>query len=114
MESARHAGQDKVNRSGGFVGFHNEDKFDWLAIVILPGLACETRRIFIAPCEVVLRRSYDAKQRDGRGFFVHKLVSVPPCPVPSDPVPAGGWGLADYENNFALSRQPVVAKPFRP
>src|SRR5712691_4188514 len=34
-------------RSGNFVGYGNDDEFDWFAIVILPGKGCQTRRIFI-------------------------------------------------------------------
>jgi hypothetical protein len=36
-------------RSGHFVGYGNDDEFDWLAIVILPGETCKTRHIFISP-----------------------------------------------------------------
>jgi hypothetical protein len=90
-------------KSGNFVGFGNEDKLDWLAIVILPGLSSDARRIFIAPCEVVLRLSYEAKHRESRGFFVNRLMEMPPDPLPDEPVPTGGWGLGDYENNFGLA-----------
>jgi len=48
-------------RSGSFVGYSNNDVFDWLAIVILPGEGCPTRRIFIIPGGVALARSYEAK-----------------------------------------------------
>ena len=89
-------------KSGSFVGYGNDDDFDWLAIVILPGPGCETRRIFVVPCEVAQRRSYLAEPRDGRGFFVHKLIGWPPSPLPETSI-AGGYGLADYEENFRLS-----------
>jgi hypothetical protein len=90
-------------RSGSFVGYSNSDEFDWLAIVILPSEGGETRRIFIVPREIADKRSYVAEPRDGRGFFVHKLVKLPPSTTVGAPVPAGGWGLADYEDNFRLS-----------
>jgi hypothetical protein len=93
-------------RSGNFVGYGNEDEFDWLAIVILPGGGFEARRIFIVPCDIADKRSYVAERRNGRGFFVHKLIVPPPSPLPIGvTVPAGGWGLADYENNFGLERR---------
>jgi hypothetical protein len=88
--------------SGNFVGFGNDDKFDWLAIVILPDNGRVTRRIFIVPNNIVQERSYLAKPRNGRGFFVHKLIAMPPSPLPKS-IQKGGWGLADYENNFDLS-----------
>jgi hypothetical protein len=93
-------------RSGNFVGYNDDDKFDWLAIVILPGEGYDRRRIFIVPYEVAQKRSYEAEYRGGRGFFVHKLIDWPPSPI-SDPVPAGGWGLADFEDNFTLSLTPL-------
>jgi hypothetical protein len=93
-------------RSGNFVGYGNDDKFDWLAIVILPGEGCETRRIFIVPCESAQRRSYKAEHRNGCGFFVHKLTAWPLSPLP-ETAPAGGLGLADYEDNFGLSLIPL-------
>ncbi len=93
-------------RSGNFVGYSNEEKFDWLAIVILPGAGNERRRIFIVPNDVAQKRSYEAEYRHGRGFFVHKLIDWPPSPIP-DPAPAGGCGLADFEDNFALSLTPL-------
>jgi hypothetical protein len=87
--------------SGNFVGFGNDDKFDWLAIVILSGSGCATRRIFIVTNKIAKERSYPADNRNGRGFFVHKLTDMPPSPLPKA-VQKGGWGLADYENNFVL------------
>jgi hypothetical protein len=91
-------------RSGNFVGYGNDDKFDWLAMVILPGEGLKARRIFIVPRPIADLRSYAAETRQGRGFFVHRLVQPPPSPFPTGgPVQGGGWGLADYENNFALS-----------
>ena len=92
-------------RTGHFVGFNDEDRFDWLAIVILPALGCDDRRVFIVPCDVALSRSYPAEYRKGRGFFVHRLVDWPPGSM-LGPAPAGGFGLADYENNFGLSFLP--------
>jgi hypothetical protein len=68
----------------------------------------ETRRVFIVPGVVAHARSYEARPRSGRGFFVHRLVERPPSPFPNGkPVHAGGWGLADYENNFGLSAAPA-------
>ncbi len=93
-------------KSGNFVGYNNSDQFDWLAIVILPGEGCETRRIFIVPREIAEKRSYVADPRNGRGFFVHKLIAAPED-WEGKPVPAGGWGLADYENNFRLKPTPA-------
>jgi hypothetical protein len=93
-------------RSGNFVGYNEEDLFDWLAIVILPGDGFPGRRLFVVPAGIARRRSYVAAYRSGRGFFVHRLVLTPPAPLPEGEVPTGGWGLADYENNFPLSFQP--------
>ena len=94
-------------QSGHFVGFDNEDDFDWLAIVLLPGADLTSRRIFLVPREVAMLRSYEAKRGDtiGRGFFVHKLVLPPPKQLQGAP-PPGGWGLADYEDNFELLLPP--------
>jgi hypothetical protein len=90
-------------RSGHFVGYSNDDNFDWLAIVILPDEGCERRRIFIVPRKIAQERSYQAEPRKGRGFFVHKLITSPPSPLPvGAAIPAGGWGVADYEDNFVL------------
>lgn len=94
-------------RSGNFVGYNDDDKFDWLAIVVLPGKGHERRRIFIVPYEVAQKRSYEAKYRRGRGFFVHKLIDWPSSPIP-DPAPAGGCGLADFEDNFLLRPTPLL------
>jgi hypothetical protein len=93
-------------KSGGFVGYGNDDVFDWLGIVILPAAGCETRRIFILPCKVAQVRAYRAEHRNGWGFFVHKLVTWPTFPLLTPP-PAGGCGLADFENNFCLSPTPL-------
>ena len=96
-------------KSGNFVGYGQDDRFDWLAVVILPGEGCPARRIFIIPAKVAEQRSYIAEYRNGRGFFVNKLIALPPCPLPTDVAPPkGGWGLADYENNFRLSITPVI------
>ncbi len=92
-------------QSGSFVGYGKDDVFDWLAIVILPAKGCEARRIFIIPAEVAEVRSYLAEHRNGRGFFVHKLVRWPTHPLPTPP-PAGGSNLADFEDNFRLSSFP--------
>jgi hypothetical protein len=35
-----------VARSGNFVGYNEDDQFDWLAIVILPAEGFERRRVF--------------------------------------------------------------------
>jgi hypothetical protein len=93
-------------RSGNFVGYNDDDQFEWLAIVILPAEGVERRRIFIIPYDVAQTRSYRAEQREGRGFFVHKLIDWPPSPIP-DTAPSGGCGLADYEDNFDLCRKPI-------
>jgi hypothetical protein len=93
-------------RSGNFVAFDNDDRFEWLAIVILPGGDSQRRRTFIVPRDVAWERSYVAEPRKGRGFFVHKLVAWPPRPVPKS-APAGGCGLADYEDNYRLSLTPT-------
>jgi len=68
-------------------------------------LRLNPRRIFIVPRDIAAERSYAAERRDGRGFFVHRLIDDPPSPFPiGELVRAGGWGLADYENNFGLKR----------
>jgi hypothetical protein len=85
-------------KSGNFVGYGEQDVFDWLAIVILSGPGCEQRRIFIVPREVADKRSYPAPHRAGRGFFVHKLMKRPE----QEPE-----GLADFENNFVLAHRPM-------
>ena len=94
-------------QSGHFVGFDHDDEFDWLAIVLLPGAHLAGRRVFIVPRQVAMQRSYEAKRGDtiGRGFFVHKLVLPPPEQMQGPP-PPGGWGLADYEDNFELKSAP--------
>lgn len=76
-------------KSGNFVGYNDDDQFDWLAIVILPAEGCDQRRIFLVPYNVAQKRSYRAEQRQGRGFFVHKLIGWPPSPMP-DQAPGGG------------------------
>src|SRR6516164_4566917 len=73
-------------------------RFDWLAVVILPGPGCERRRIFIVPRETADKRSYPAPERAGRGFFVHKLVKYPE---------EESEGLADFKNNFSLARAKI-------
>ncbi|HWX16486.1 MAG TPA: hypothetical protein VNY07_07860 [Chthoniobacterales bacterium] len=93
-------------KSGNFVGYNDDDEFDWLAIVILPSGELTQRRIFVIPHDVAKQRSYIAEQREGRGFFVHKLIGWPPSAIP-DPAPSGGCGLADYEDNFSLSLEPI-------
>jgi hypothetical protein len=96
-------------KSGSFVGYGNDDIFDWLAIVVLPAKGCGARRIFIIPRKVAQARSYEAKPRNGRGFFVHKLVAWPTSPLTSAP-PSGGHGLADFEDNFCLSPKPRLGR----
>jgi hypothetical protein len=91
-------------RSGHFVGYGDDEKFDWLAIVVLPGEGYKERGIFIVPYDVAQKRSYEAKYRKGRGFFVHRLIEAPRFPLPH-PVPTGGCGLADYKDNFGLVRR---------
>jgi hypothetical protein len=78
-----------------FVGYSNDDVFDWLAIVILPGPGCPGRRYFVVPREVADQRSHAAEFRVGRGFMVHKLVKRPD---------EDREGLADFEGNFSLAR----------
>ena len=85
-------------RYGNFVSYNPADKFDWLAIVILPATSSYRRRIFIAPRGVADRRSYENPQWNGQGFHVHKLIG---WPTTID------CGLADYEDNFSLSLAPV-------
>jgi hypothetical protein len=53
-------------------GNGNDDKFNWLAIVILPGEGLDTRRIFIVPRDIADQRSYIVEPRQGRAFFVRK------------------------------------------
>src|SRR5712672_1398587 len=43
-------------KSGNFVGYNDDDHFDWLAIVILPAEGVEGRRIFIIPKTVAWAR----------------------------------------------------------
>ncbi len=78
-------------KSGSFVPYNNDDVFDWFAIVILPAEGCPRRRIFIIPRKAAEARSYEAKSRDGRGFFVHKLVEWPTEPITSPPPAGGAW-----------------------
>jgi hypothetical protein len=87
-------------KSGHFVGYAEKDVFDWLAIVILPGLGCAERRIFIVPRRVADERAHCAPHRAGKGFYVHKLVKHPE---------KGTEGLADFENNFALKAKPAAS-----
>src|SRR6185312_15313439 len=91
-------------KSGNFVAFNNDDDFDWLAIVILPNESAGLidRHYFIVPRLVAWRRSYCASHRKGRGFFVNKLMENPPSPIPPGPPPGGGWGVADFRDNFSL------------
>ncbi len=93
-------------KTGHWVGYSKDDKFDWLAVVVLPGTGFELRRIFIVPYEAARMRAYWAEPRQGYGFFIHKLIAAPPSPLPAGKPPAGGWGLADYENNFDLNPMP--------
>lgn len=99
-------------KSGNFVGYGETDVYDWLAIVILPGPGCERRRIFILPRTIADERSYDAKHREGRGFFVNRLMAWPPAPCVGE-VPVGGWGLAGYEDNFCLAHPPILRPEIR-
>lgn len=81
-----------TRRRGNFVFYSDDDKFDWLAIVILPGEQCVDRRLFIFPRKVADQRSFESVSWKGRrGFWVHKLVA---------------GELADYEDNFDLSLAP--------
>jgi len=97
-------------QSGNFVGYREVDAFDWLAMVILPKNPEQHRRIFIVPRRVADCRSYAAEHRKGRGFFVNRLMQLPP-PHMTKPPPTGGYGVADYEDNFSLSFMPVLQKP---
>ena len=56
-------------KSGNFVGYNDDDQFDWLAIVILPAEDFERRCIFVIPHDVAQRRSYWAEPRKGWGFL---------------------------------------------
>lgn len=80
--------------STNFVGWRYNDDFDWLAVVLLnpPGY---DRRIFIAPRTVVDERSHDAKFRKGRSFTVKNVSRE----------------LAEFENNYSLSRSGGGRKP---
>jgi hypothetical protein len=78
---------------GAFVGWGNDDDFDWLAVVLLPGRDLKARRFFFVPSAVALERSHEAKHRNGRGFRIANLVKH----------------LADYEDNFSLSNIPQAA-----
>jgi hypothetical protein len=99
-------------RSGNWVGYSNGDDFEWLAIVVLPGEGSAMRRINIVPLAIADKRSYLAAPRNGRGFFVHKLNELPPVQIPIEATtPAGGWGLADYEDNFRLETNPSRGGP---
>jgi hypothetical protein len=89
-------------RSGNFVGWAETAEFDWLAIVILPGVGFERRRVFMLPYDVAMRRSYYTEYRRGRGFFVHRLIEWPN----GDGTAAGGNGVADFEDNYRLDVTP--------
>ena len=98
-------------KSGNFIGYPEADvrKFDWLAIVILPGPGSDKRRIFIVPADVAHQRAYWVERRTGYGFRVHRLVNWPgyePRAIGPDGRIVGGDGLADFENNFGLSEIP--------
>jgi hypothetical protein len=83
-------------RKGAFVGWRNDEEFDWLSIVLLPGGDLEERRFFFIPSVVAWKRAHRADHRNGRGIRIANLLKH----------------LTLYEDNFALSARPrrVAAK----
>ena len=77
-----------------YIKWDNPDRFDWLAIVVLPAPGCDRRRIFIIPRDVADERSTPADFRNGRNFNVGKLMEQ----------------LADFEDNFSLARNAVPSE----
>ena len=72
-----------------FVRFNETDPFDWLAIVILPALDLNRRRIFIVPRAVVQANAMTTKAADGK---ITRDIQVNKVAVK----------FGDYENNFSL------------
>ena len=96
-------------RKNAFIGYDDIDEFDWLAVVILPGPGCERRRFFIVPRDIADQRATPEdrtwrkkrpERHAGKSFFVRNLVKWPA---------EHRQGLADYEDNFVLSRIPRSA-----
>lgn len=78
--------------SDTFVSYEAKDEFDWLAIVLLPGADQVKRRIFVVPKDVADKRASrdrpTSKDADSRYWRQDKISEV----------------LAEYEDNFCLSR----------
>lgn len=85
-----------TKQAGGFIGWHADDEFEWLAVVVFPAEDCPRRHIYILPRSAADKEpiSYHAKRRDGqrisgrtgRGIRIRSILEV----------------LAPYEDNFAL------------
>ena len=79
-------------RGASFVSYNANDKFDWLAIVLLPGGELPQRPFFIIPREVADRLARKDKEtsrtRHQRYWRLDEVAD----------------NLARYANNFCLSR----------
>lgn len=77
-------------RGASFVAYDGRSKFDWLAVVLLPGEDQPQRRIFIVPRHVADARS----RKDG------PTAKTQDCYWRQDEV---AKRLSEFESNFALS-----------
>jgi hypothetical protein len=88
--------------SDTFVVYNVKDQFDWLAIVLLPGAGQTSRRVFIVPKDVADARARKnkatAKTADDRWWRQDQVAEV----------------LAEFENNFCLSRAGAAVVAVRP
>ena len=87
----------KYGLKAAFVGWRNDEEFDWLSVVLLPGRDLEARRFFFIPSAVAWKRSHKAEHRDGRGIRIANLDKH----------------FSAYEDNFSLSKIPAAAAPRR-
>jgi len=80
----------RVFRTGAaYVEFWGGDQFDWGAIVLLPSGGELSRRVFIAPRNVVDKRFAHPKGRDPRDLYLRldRIIET----------------LKEFENNYCLS-----------
>jgi hypothetical protein len=79
-------------RGAAYVGYYEKDKFDWLAIVILPGEDLRQRQYFMIPRDEAdhnaRRDSPTAKTGNERYFRIDEVSKK----------------FSRYENNFTLRR----------